>query len=370
MKYNEKGSVTMIVVATILFIVILLSSFLVYTSARRRAQIKETEAISKAYDGDMNEIYNEKANDNPVTVEGVIIPTGFYYVGGTKADGIVISDSKEDENKYKEQTEAGNSQIPAYGLVGNQFVWVPVENPDDFQQYDGYSDNEKQNFIGFEPSEEGYRYPNEVEEYNKMCESVDKNHGFYVARYEAGIITYDSPPVSKTNEKVWNNIPWGISMTDIGTNGAVAKAKEMYTDKRKYAVTSTLIYGVQWDAIMAWIDPVYKEPGIYSASNSFVRNSTGKGHYGAQYGGVGITVCGSNDEYRVNNIYDLAGNVAEWTMEASGTTTRVARGGDCYDFGDTAPASNRQDGQNATSEENNDVKYGDSTVGFRVALYL
>ena len=58
MKYNEKGSVTMIVVVTILFIVILLSSFLIYTSARRRAQIKETEAISKAYDGDMNEIYN------------------------------------------------------------------------------------------------------------------------------------------------------------------------------------------------------------------------------------------------------------------------------------------------------------------------
>ena len=39
MKYNEKGSVTMIVAVTILFIVILLSSFLLYPSAIRRAQI-------------------------------------------------------------------------------------------------------------------------------------------------------------------------------------------------------------------------------------------------------------------------------------------------------------------------------------------
>ena len=111
MKYNnEKGSVTMIVVVTILFIVILLSSFLIFTTARRRAQIKETEAISKAYDGDMNEIYNTKiAEENQeIVIEGVRIPKGFYYVGGTKADGIVISDAKEDENKYKEQTDEGN----------------------------------------------------------------------------------------------------------------------------------------------------------------------------------------------------------------------------------------------------------------------
>ena len=61
MKLNEKGSVTMIVVVTIFFIVILLSSFLIYTSSRRRAQLEETEKISKAYDGDMEEIYSKVA---------------------------------------------------------------------------------------------------------------------------------------------------------------------------------------------------------------------------------------------------------------------------------------------------------------------
>ena len=64
MKLNEKGSVTMIVVVTIFFIVILLSSFLIYTSSRRRAQLEETEKISEAYDGDMEEIYFGLAAQN------------------------------------------------------------------------------------------------------------------------------------------------------------------------------------------------------------------------------------------------------------------------------------------------------------------
>lgn len=58
-KANEKGSVTLIVLVTVLFVVILLSSFLVYISARRRAQLKETEEISNSYDGDMSAIYSE-----------------------------------------------------------------------------------------------------------------------------------------------------------------------------------------------------------------------------------------------------------------------------------------------------------------------
>ncbi len=58
MKSNENGSVTLIVIVTILFIVILLSSYLIYTSERRRAQLRETEIISNSYDGNMAEIYN------------------------------------------------------------------------------------------------------------------------------------------------------------------------------------------------------------------------------------------------------------------------------------------------------------------------
>ena len=97
----------------------------------------EQDEMNKAVDF-MDEYMNRENEDEEVKVEEVTIPKGFYYVGGTKADGIVISDSKEDENKYKAQTDEGNSQIPGDGLVGNQFVWVPVDNPTDFRRYSSY----------------------------------------------------------------------------------------------------------------------------------------------------------------------------------------------------------------------------------------
>ena len=51
----------------------------------------------------------------------VYIPEGFYYVGGTKDSGLVISDNQADENKYARQTDVGTD------LVGNQYVWVPAD---------------------------------------------------------------------------------------------------------------------------------------------------------------------------------------------------------------------------------------------------
>ena len=55
-------------------------------------------------------------------VEGnVPIPVGFHYVGGTKNEGVVISDSSQD------QQGKGTSHEQASNLEGNQFVWVPVK---------------------------------------------------------------------------------------------------------------------------------------------------------------------------------------------------------------------------------------------------
>ena len=51
-------------------------------------------------------------NVKEVTNENVPIPEGFYYVGGTKDEGVVISDVEGDDLNNSKQ--------------GNQFVWVPV----------------------------------------------------------------------------------------------------------------------------------------------------------------------------------------------------------------------------------------------------
>ena len=324
------------------------------------ASLEEQDELNKASNF-IDQYMNGEKEDEEVKVEGVKVPKGFYYVGGTKADGIVISDSKEDENKYKAQTDAGNSQIPGDGLVGDQFVWVPVESINEFIRYPSYYNGSEQDITKYsEPSRE-YSYQNEVEEYNKMKTSVEENKGFYVARYEAGKenIEGEERVVCKKGANVWTNIKWGNSMKDIGTDGAVAKSQGMYTDKSKYDITSTLIYGVQWDAIMAWIDPSYKTSSC--KEDSFVRNSTVKGNYSNADSSDDLDISGLSDNYRVNNIYDLAGNVYEWTMEAF-LTNRSTRGGSNSFDGSSCPASHRSSYSPGFDD--------DDDIGFRVALYL
>ena len=94
---------------------------------------------------------------------------------------------------------------------------------------------------------------------------------------------------------------------------------------------------------MLWIDPAYETSTC--ADDSFVKKSTGKGNYDEaentnEWRGK-VASCGASDSYRVNNIYDLAGNVLEWTMEAYATYNRVARGGVYGGSGSGYPASNR-----------------------------
>ena len=139
------------------------------------------------------------------SVDGVVIPDGFYYVGGTKEEGIVISDSKEDENKYSKEKYTDQANIPGDGLIGNQFVWVPVDNIAEFKRYKSYLNGSIVDITDYhEPSQNGYRYPNEVEDYNSMMKSVEGNNGFYIARFEAG--KEGETVVSKKGATVWNEI--------------------------------------------------------------------------------------------------------------------------------------------------------------------
>ena len=262
---------------------------------------------------EVSEIPPEWTNDQVTPIfdgeNGVIpLPDGFYYVGGTKSEGIVISDNSADEGK-------GTSHEVAQTLQGNQFVWVSVEVDEDFKTYEGYSNGELDSVLS--DCEEPYSggYATEEEEYNQMKESVLQYNGFYVGRYEAGVegeertmsSGIEDEVVIKQGKNVYNYVSWGNSMTDE-TGGSVELAKNFATERGYTSVTSTLIYGVQWDAIMTWIDPAYKTGSC--ESDSFVRDSTGKGNYSDS-----LVETGSNEDYAVKNIYDLSGNVSEWTME-------------------------------------------------------
>ncbi len=132
------------------------------------------------------------------------------------------------------------------------------------------------------------------------------------------------------------------------TGGAVQYAKEFIDDKLyKEKVTSTLIYGVQWDTTLKFFN-----------DEAYLKNSTEKGHYSTRI----LTKTGSNENYKIKNIYDMAGNAWEWTMEAYENNTRVIRGGIVTD----------RDGSydSASSRCHNGPIYTNSEDGFRIALYL
>ena len=294
---------------------------------------------------------------------GVIpLPDGFAYVGVTKSEGIVISDNSADKEK-------GTSHEVEQKLQGNQFVWVPVENDEDFKTYEGYYNGRLDSML--EECEEPYSkgYATEQAEYDAMRNSVWQYNGFYVGRYEAGVdgtartssSEINDEVVIKQGKNVYNYVIWGNSMADA-TGGAVQLAKDFDTARGYKSVTSTLIYGVQWDAIMSWIDPNYKTGSC--KANSFVRNSTEKGNCNddenANPWRGELTVTGASEKYAVKNIYDLAGNVGEWTMESL-ENYRVSRGSNFDLSGAMYPASSRR---------TDPASYVSRNFSFRVALYL
>ena len=59
MKRNEKGSITLIVFATVMMILIVLSAILTSSAMKNKSQLIETQKLKNAYDGDMNVIYTE-----------------------------------------------------------------------------------------------------------------------------------------------------------------------------------------------------------------------------------------------------------------------------------------------------------------------
>lgn len=279
-----------------------------------------------------------------------IIPKGFYIVPGLDDvdAGLVISDIEDDTQN-----------------IGNQFVWVPVpkfsefirENfgSEDYIWWQGdFVSDKLTSYSMYEPvlSNTGGCTNDTAIEVTNMYNSVKNNGGFYIGRYETGIDDSNNTIIKK-NSKVYNNIKWANSMNDE-TGGAVEEARKFDSKSGYTNVTSTLVYGVQWDAIMRWISRGTDEEKTWLSGNE-------KGNFKDEDSSNNPDKTGNNEQYQVKHIYDLAGNVWEWTMEAYDTFGRINRGVSyANQLSDFAIFSRNSVNPDQIRQD----------IGFRIALYL
>ena len=332
---------------------------------------------------DENGVLTKNAIYTDSNTETVEIPKGFGVVEDFKIrnQGLVISD-QFDSN--------GNS-------IGNEFVWIPVEdytltgNLDENGLDSGFlayfkrsewNNNARSTDLTTSTTYTENASNDPTGKYNKMMQSVQEHKGFYIGRYETGQKENGSI-VIKRDKKPYTNIKWGDSMTEVGTTGAVYLSQNMYTGD-SHNVTSTLCYGVQWDAMLDFIKDsnhnvnLSSDWGAYKDTNADIwriTRTTAQFYRYEQWhtitteltksasDGVKKLTTGANDNFQAKNIFDVAGNVYEWTMEARSSNLRLFRGGYCDGNGNNYPASIRNYGGNGATHSSNEV-------GFRVALYL
>ena len=166
-----------------------------------------------------------------------------------------------------------------------------------------------------------------VEEYKAISDSIKKYKGFYIGRYElTGSV---ESPTEKAGEV--------LSADKAGNWYNLYKAcQNVVTEKDN--VKSTMIYGVQWDAVCDWLE----QSGFDTDSNSRSWGNYSDSSGSAAVAGAGtIQNTGHGEFWKANNIYDLAGNRLEWTQEAASDAGRVLRGGSYWDPGSDCPASSR-----------------------------
>ena len=228
---------------------------------------------------------------------------------------------------------------------------------------------------------------------NKMLKSVYLNGGFYVGRYEAGIDTTTGTNRPSNTDKNSDGKYTMPSTTPVSKANAYpytyvtrTQAQNLASNVNPGTKTSSLMFGVQWDLVLAFMHNKGK-----IADSTLTSNSTTIGNYRdnlwtiknakAQYlavDGDTFTACpnpfkkesssgiilttGADSSFSVQNIYDIAGNVFEWTLEKYSSIDFPCpyRGGYYYDTGSSGPAADRHV---------NSTGYSNRSFGFRVSLF-
>ena len=363
-KNNQERGITLIaLVVTIVVLLILagvsislvLNNNGVISKAKdARNQYAEAQVNDEKQLNDVTDWIDAKVGDtiggSESSVDGVQVPADFVYVGGTKDSGLVISDNANDKDKYKGQTTVGTD------LEGNQFVWIPVDDIADYKRtwYTG--------LYGFSS------YSETLPDDEKT--SVEVNKGYYIGRYEAGDQESTISKALRTSSSSTSNtvvVKAGQAPYNYVTRTQAKSLAEGFSEKKGYtSVTSKLVSSYAWDTAIAFIQKTNSDYGSSSAEGNYSDTTftytdiTGASKTKEKISGGGRIVP-TGQTTAVNNIYDMGGNVFEWTTESrpSYTTSPCSmRGGSCAYNSYKESAGYRSSSGNSYTE------------GFRITLFL
>ena len=299
--------------------------------------------------------------DLPSTAETKpFLPTGATVVEKDLNKGIVIKDANGNEWTWIEVPKsiyantAYNGGTAPTSSTDYEKIESTMQKYAEAYREAGFTDewySEAQH--GFASAEE---YNNHK---NTMLKSVYENGGFYIGKYEVGTETLRTSAGANLTTPV---IKEGAYPYNYVTNKqAQAKSKELATGGK----TSSLMFGIQWDLVLKHIENRQGKTQAELKNDSTAWGNYGnvtfeitKGKYSIDDGktfaevngtytktessGVLLTT-GATERNRVLNIYDLAGNEREWTLEKSTDVNNptVDRGGYYRSYGSFYPASSR-----------------------------
>ena len=420
---NNKGITLVVLVVTIVVLLILagVSINLVLgnngiIAKAQEAKTKQAEASENDLKGmnslieQMESTLNGSGNGGKTEPETVpYLPSDdFHYDTSTSVDtGLVIQDANGNEYVWvvvpkslysNTNYNSNNAKKPSSSTDYANIEYCLQQYTATYRNGTSYSDvyypDDKN--VGWFADETAY---NNLK--NSMLKSVYENGGFYVGRYEAGIAENRTSKSATNSDGKYTieGMPTPVTKADAYPYTYVTRtqAQNLASNVNSGTKTSSLMFGVQWDLVLAFMSKYtvkitsnsttignyrdsefqISETGKYATMSNWTLSSTwnpstrlttnfvdSSRNKIAQYSdGKGILVTtGTSEENKVMNIYDIAGNIWEWTLEkASRASLPCAfRGGSCLYAGSINPAASRS--SNSTGDSFIDV-------GFRVSLF-
>ncbi len=312
------------------------------------------------------------------------LPTGFTKVEGTSlANGYTIQDSTGNQYVWVEVPKT-SEVYPTAGLNITGFSndeYAKIET--DLHTYtNDYRDGTSYKDEYYSDAVTGLTSAQYIELKQKMLKSVYQNGGFYVGKYETGI--EDAPKTSGSSSTAPTEMPVIKQNAYPYNNVTCSQAQTLASNMESGNYTSSLMFGVQWDLVLKYLETKGTAQAdlktdsasignyydnlweITNENSKYAPNGSGwtSGARGKKESKTGILLStGASETFSKQGIYDLAGNVWEWTLEHATSYSSypcARRGGSCNLNGSDYPAAYRSNGTTTSFNYN---------VGFRVVLY-